>query len=59
MGDPLEVSTNLTPASVLTQSEVADGHMVEPLLDAMPDECRVTTLYGGALTTSGICMIPA
>jgi len=42
----VDVSTNLIPASALTESEVADGHMVEPLLDALPDECRVDTLYG-------------
>ena len=42
----VDVSTNLIPTSALTESEVADGHMVEPLLDAMPDECRVNTLYG-------------
>jgi hypothetical protein len=42
----VDVSTNLIPASALTESEVADGHMVEPLLNNLPDECRVRTLYG-------------
>jgi hypothetical protein len=42
----VDVSTNLIPASALTEAETADGHMVEPLLDNVPNECRVRTLYG-------------
>lgn len=42
----VDVSTNLIPTSELTTSETADGHMVKPLLDNLPDECRIETLYG-------------
>lgn len=31
----VDVSTSLIPTSELTESEVADGHMAEPLLDAV------------------------
>jgi hypothetical protein len=42
----VDVSTNLIPTSALTGTETADGHMVEPLLNDVPDECRINTLYG-------------
>jgi hypothetical protein len=42
----VDVSTNLIPASQLTAAETADGHMVEPLLNDVPNECRVQKLYG-------------
>ncbi|MFZ2513796.1 MAG: IS5 family transposase [Candidatus Saccharimonadales bacterium] len=42
----VDVSSNLIPTGALTDSSIADGHMVEPLLDAMPDECRTATIYG-------------
>jgi hypothetical protein len=42
----VDVSTNLIPTSALTEAETADGHMVEPLLNNVPNECRVSTLYG-------------
>jgi hypothetical protein len=42
----VDVSTHLIPTSEMTHQDMADGHMVERLLDHIPNECQIDTLYG-------------
>lgn len=42
----VDVSTHLIPTSEMTHQDMADGHMVEQLLNNVPNECKIDVLYG-------------
>jgi hypothetical protein len=42
----VDVSTNLIPTSETTDQNKADSYMVEPLLNQLPEEIKVSKIYG-------------